>query len=293
MQASGRSVLTLKRAALKMRDWLPRGRRTLDRHILVHNMAKVGSITVVESVGAEVRARSLEHTHTLSPTGIDHAERCIERLEAGESYRNHLNRCRRVAASLADQKFHVISPVRDPIARDISYFFECLPLLKPQLVKRCADGSDHLKELQETFIEHLDASSPLHLVPNPTEWFQKEVEPVFGVDVYSHHFDHTQKWTTIRGESASFLILRLEDMHQLGGDAIGRFLGIDKISIQSGNTGTIKAESRPHYRFYRDFVRNISLPTSYMDSRYDSQYSTHFYSPGEIDSFRNKWHDRH
>jgi hypothetical protein len=112
-------------------------------------MGKVGSSTVYTSLQALSLPNPIYHVHFLNDERLAMVKADIARLKQEQTNSDFVNRLRRSVvhehynASLAvkrrlereqDQRWLVISLVRDPIARRISAFFETMWNFHPELI---------------------------------------------------------------------------------------------------------------------------------------------------------------
>ncbi len=81
----------------------------------------------------------------------------------------------------------MITLIRDPIARNVSAFFQAFPVHYPEVMKRYSSGvvslQDRVEEMIRLFLDDFDK----HDVP--IEWFGRHMQPVFEIDVYGEKFD--------------------------------------------------------------------------------------------------------
>jgi lipopolysaccharide biosynthesis glycosyltransferase len=261
-----------------------RARRRLPP-LLVHQMGKVGSLSVLEMLREACPERDLYHVHFLAPESI-----------AGEArmYRERFARTRRIDehhfASLhlrarldadPEQRWQVVTLTRDPVARNLSAFFHTLAHKAPELaarVERGDDGAvaDELRRLLE--------ATPWWW-RNPLEWFDRELAPVFGVDVFAQPFPRERGWSVLRSERADVLVLRVEDLSKVAGEAFEDFLGVSGVRPARRNTG----EHKPYAAAYRELSRSLALEPEFLDSVYGAWRTRHFYRDEEIAAFRAAW----
>lgn len=279
-----------ERMAARIRTGIP---TDSERPVIVHNPAKVGSKTVVASLRRAFPHLEIHQTHYLSPAGLRRADERMAQLS--NPFWTHIDECRalsrRIRAHASPHRWRVITLVRDPVARDISFFFHCLPFLLPDIDDRYRRGEVTVDDLLRLFIATIPDESPLHFVFPPTAWFQQEMEPVFGIDVYAESFPFEPGYKIYCSSRADLLVLRLESLTVHGPAALADFMDVPRIDLVPANTASLKRHrtGTEYYRLYDEFRRSIRFPPGYLDSLYGSRYARHFYSKKEIHSFRTEW----
>lgn len=247
--------------------------------ILVYQMGKVGSSTVHDSLRARQLRRPLYHVHLLN--NLDEIREQVTRaypnpvatvaqIEKGRRLRKRILRSRR--------RWHVISLVRDPVQRNVSAFFENLTEVIPDAYERRARGEITAKDIKDAFLHQYDHSAPL-------EWFQSQLEPVFGIDVYATRFDTENGYATYETPAATLLVIRVENLSDGGADAIREFLGLESFALVNANVG----RGKRYHDLYAEFEETVTLPPSYLARMYDSTFARHFYTDEEIDGFMRRW----
>lgn len=262
--------------------------------VVVYQMGKVGSSTIVASLAALHKPWAIHHAHILDPQRLARFEanvkrhftrklvdeeargRLAERLVAEKSLRRMLDDGR-----LA-RRWKVITLVRDPVARNLSSFCEILDLqldyhLRDKLRARGIDGVT--RELGRMFLD----TYPDHTFP--LEFFDTEMRPALGWNVFTTPFPHHAGYAIYRCERADVLLLRLEDLDRCVTRAFREFLGIDNFTLVRENVGSEKDYSE----MYRRLLDAIRLPESYLSRMYGSKYATHFYTTDELSRFNARW----
>jgi hypothetical protein len=248
--------------------------------IVVYQMGKVGSSTVYRSLRSLELPRPVHHVHLLND--LDALEEQIKRfypdpsgtlaqIEKGRRLRRRMLRNR--AAT-----WNVVSLVRDPVQRNVSAFFESITEVIPDVYERCARDDIAIADIKDAFLDRFDHDAPL-------SWFQSQLRPVFGIDVFAVGFDTDKGYATYEAPGARLLVIRLENLMQDGEAAIGEFLGLDDFELVATNIGRDKR----YADLYAEFERRVTLPPSYLDRMYGSRFARHFYSSVEIEAFAQQW----
>ncbi len=270
--------------------------------ILIYQMGKVGSSSIRNSLFRcpDPRTRLVLNSHEYFPV----RDRDPNRIALEPEYRNMLAReiaheqhvyqqrsLRQRMGRRFREKFYaemiyrryvqpkrrlkVITLVREPVANNISMFFQVLYQYLGQDVQPVACDTD---ELIDVFIERYMHSRPL-------TWLDAEIKTHFGIDVFQLPFPIERGYTTISQDNVSLLVLRCDLDDRAKGRAIADFIGLDKFEIVRSNVASDKNYAIP----YSMFKQRIKLPPPLLDQMYDSKFARHFFSKEELDLFREQW----
>jgi hypothetical protein len=168
-----------------------------------------------------------------------------------------------------------ITLVREPIARNISAFFQNFARFTGHRVENASQGPE---ELVSSFFQNYRHTVPL-------TWFDAEIKKTLGIDVFDHPFPTEKAYQFISRNNFELLILKLETNDTTKEKAIKLFLDLEQFTLRRRNT----AERKNYSKLYRDFLKHIRFPKDYIDGMYESAYTQHFYTADEIQSFRKKW----
>ncbi len=252
--------------------------------IFVYQMGRVGSVSMTESLRKAYAALGLEvpiyHFHFLS-----NFEKLAERgkkdlLDPGKFLEGleFDKRNRETVLNLPAERFNIVSMVRDPIARNVSTFFYVLGEFIHDWEQRYKEGEIDADELHRVF---LAKDSYIWTALN---WFDEQVTPVFGLDVFGTPFSTDLGYKIYSSPKADFLVMRLEDLNDCVNHALHEFLGIDNFRLLKINTG----EDKETGELYRLFMTK-PLPEEYVDRMYDTKLARHFYTSAELDAFKRRW----
>ena len=254
-------------------------------------MGKVGSKTIEWTLKAALPFIPVYHAHILSASSIQseetyrygHHPRFFNKSllpETSHLFTSYYLRERIDAGGLSETKrWKIVTLVRDPVARNISGFFEGINQRIPNFNQKYRIGVISAQELIEIFVRDYEQ----HDVP--LTWFDSELKPVFGVDVYASEFPKAKGYEIYEGKYADVLLLRLENLNTCVHVAFKEFLNLDEIILVSENL----SRSKDYFSAYNQFLTSIVLAPSYFDRMYESRYATHFYTSEEIDGFRRRW----
>jgi hypothetical protein len=170
---------------------------------------------------------------------------------------------------LKDTEFKLISLVRNPIDRNISYFF-----LPGTIAKYGGNHQMSVEQLQEIFINEFDHDFALN-------WFDDEIKQYFGIDVYSIPFSDSG----IQLYEPNLLVIQseIEDQHKI--KAIRDFLNTPGFALGPGNRSSAFA----YAEIYAKFKEEAKFPEDYLDKMCNSKYFRYFYDEEYIKSVRQKW----
>jgi hypothetical protein len=172
----------------------------------------------------------------------------------------------------------VITLVREPIATNISMFF--------QVLRRYTDAP--YEELRLTTPELIELFKSAYNCSRPLTWFDVELKPALGIDPYRHPFSPERGHQIIRAPKLEVLILRAELSDPVKEQAVAEFLGIDGLELGRSNASSKKAYAQQ----YREFTDAITFGPEFVDAMYESRYARHFYSEDERQRLRSRWSNR-
>lgn len=249
--------------------------------LIVYQMGKVGSETMERSLASYDLRRPMYRVHALVEENMYldlHAANVTPREYFKRSRNLFVSKylAREIARDLHRGHWQVVTMVRDPVAQNISSFFQIADLLIPRFSERAQANELSVGELLDVFLQNY---SPDGIY---VHWFDVEMKPTFGVDVFRTSFPKDAGYTVYRDGNVDLLLLRLEDVDRCAPMAFREFLGLDDFQIQRKN----EAEYKGYYRLYKAFREQAVFPRRYVDGVYASKYARHFYSDEELAGFR-------
>lgn len=238
---------------------------------LIYQVGRVGSKALHE--GLKRVYRPVFHVHRMNAENIL-AVRKIYESKGYEPLLEVYGPALRRAVVDKGGPLNTIVLVREPVARHLSYFFHDLKLTLPGWREALCE---------ENVLTYFLATPEFQTID---EWFDRELKAVFGLDVLTHPFDRERGWQVIEMPPRRFLILKLEMPDEEKVRAVTAFLDLrEELTLPRINTG----DGRDYGALYRRVKSSISLPADYLDQRYASPYTRHFYTEEEIESFRRRW----
>ena len=243
--------------------------------VIVYQMAKVGSSTITAALAA-FRGMNVFQVHLMNADNIKRWRVAMRKFPLAR-FQTSVDTGALIYKGIIEPglKVKIITLVRDPIARNCSFYFHNLDVL---LETEHAHENVKLERLVGEFRGKFDHRGCL-------QWFDTEFKPVLGVDVYEHPFPHDVGHTRIDAGRYDILVMRTDLDDSSKKKCIEEFLGIEGLSLAPRNVGSQKLYSAA----YRKFLDALELPESYVDEMLDSKYTRHFFAPQEIDALRAKW----
>lgn len=282
-----KQLLYSVRTELNTRRLLTKLRRDLAGNnplLLVHQMGRVGSMTLVNTLRTMDLPWPIYHTHYLNPSNLAYN---IERRKKVQWYvwQRHL----RVAGLLSDaiaqkrkqRDWYIVSTVREPVGRNLSNFILDIERFHiHDFFRRYEQGQISIEETLQVFFREFNHDAH-------TDWIRDELNANFDLDIYSEPFDPSQGYQILHHGNVHVLILQIERFNDVFRKALEDFFG--RPAPQAPRHTHISSEDARAGSAYRAMLERIRLPQSYIDRLYDSQYMRHFYTPDQIEDFRRKW----
>lgn len=179
------------------------------------------------------------------------------------------------ASVSAEPRLKVITLIREPIARNISAFFQVLDAITG--IKN-AYSKLTIVELMDIFLKQYPHEIPLI-------WFDQEFKEALGIDVYNVPFPKDKGVMTLKKGRYEALVMRHDLNDHLKQQSMEAFLGIEPIGMQRDNISMDK----PYSAVYELFKASIKLSDQYVTQLLESAYARHFYSKEECVLIRKKW----
>ncbi len=274
----------------RVRLWLE-GLRNRDK-IVVYTTAKVGSNTVWKSLRAVNLGIPIYHIHTLNPEKIESeiAKNKTDfptiRFVNPETAQSEYLRSQ-LTDQLGQRPWSIVTLVRDPIARQISVFFE-------RIENEIAFGKDYRKEAQkqgnekvlQTVVDRFfeeQFNNSMH--KEPLEWFDSELKRNLNIDVFTKPPLKNKGYSIYKSQLANVLLLKLESLDNCCQSAFQEFLGLQDFQLTQANI----ALKKRYKSLYKAFLQKVRFPSEYIDKVYSAESVRHIYSDAELDRFSQRW----
>lgn len=236
--------------------------------ILVHSMGKVGSSSIYRAAQKLDEWETL-HTHQLNRKTLAHF------IETVSSKPGHVRDSSRFLANMDHySRIKVITGVRDPVARNISAFFENIGSFgfKPPFDEVGVD------DVIDSFLRN-------YRHEYPAIWFDLQLRDPLGIDVFEYGLDFESAGPTILHERYEVLLLRAEDSNERKAARIAKFLDVAEFELGIENVGSDRAYSDTYAAFKDTFK-----PTrEFLAEMYESRFAQYFYSQKELQGFFERW----
>lgn len=255
--------------------------------IYILQMGRVGSASVVTAIAQayqEIQSDTpVYHSHYIS-IYEKVTERARQDLEnpnlalAGIERRDRVVRENLLTQLKNNRPIKIISLVRDPVARNVSTFFFAFPQFVPDWKEREAQNLLPASTLNTIF------ESKRKFIQTALNWFDEQIKDTLGLDVYAVPFDTARGWQVYKKGQVELLLLRMEDLHRTGEDALRKVLHLPHLKMVKVNTG----EEREAYELYRRFLTH-PISQEYLEMTYATKLARHFYTKAEIEQFIQRW----
>src|SRR5262249_2724237 len=122
----------------------------------------------------------------------------------------------------------------------------------------------------------------------PQRWFEEELRPLLGMDVYAEPFDVGTGYVVRRSEQVDSLLFRFEDARRVLPRALGELLWRPQVPLDERNA----TKHKPTALLYRAFRHTIVAPRALVAAAYATRYARHFYSEAERLALAAGWTSR-
>ena len=248
-----------------------------DEIVLVYQMGKVGSSSVRDALQATDGVRVFQ-THWCNEenlrrhAGVVHEQRRVSNRYGDRTHAGPMLRRRLIETGAASK---VVTMVRDPMARNVSSYFQHLDEIWG--VRR-AHERVAIEDLLSGFIDVFEHDEPL-------TWFQTEIQAVLGVDLLAEPFDRDRRWSLVESGHWSILIFRTDLPDEGKRNAMCSLMGRPITMGARSNDGRDKKYAEQ----YRAFKEQLRVPDSLLSRLYDSPVTQHFFRDDEIAAMRARW----
>lgn len=257
--------------------------------VVVHQMSKVGSQTVVASIHKTLPRFAIYHTHFLSQQGLAWLEGFVRERWGSIHVPMHLWHGlfirERLQSGTGSERLKIVTLVRDPVARNISEFFQELEehTQYPYERKIAELGVDGVAtELEGMLLQKLTQDVDWN---RPYAWFDPEIRDVLGIDLFAEAFDTAAGYGLFSKGQTDLLLIKLEQLPASCDQAFNEFLGVADFTLATKNVA-----ARKYYAdAYQKILGRLAIPVATLEKWYSADQVTHFYNQSEIKAFIDKW----
>ncbi len=270
-------------ATLSSQFWFQRQLRG-HQPLLVYQMGKVGSTTLLDTLRPILSQTQLYHVHVLSDAGIRQEDQHYYGGQPSPFSKSHLPTTKHLFESKFLRKqmarglegIKIITLFRDPIGREVSAFFQG-NLPDERFRQRLGDPAQ-VQGVVDDFWKGNEFEFALN-------WFDRELNAVFGFDVYRHAFPHEQGYGIYEQGGVGILVIKMEALNVCFQPALKEFLGVDIPALKQANV----TKAKGYQELQTAFLHALTFSSEFLDEIYNSKYATHFYTETERRAFRARW----
>lgn len=235
---------------------------------VVYTMGKVASSSA--STAIQMAGLPCHDIHTLNREKI--LETAKQWLERGEFPPPHicLSMTHRDQLFVKRTKCLYISLVRDPIARNLSAFFQNLHLMADEI-----RTEKDPKKMFEYFSNGYGHSLPL-------TWFDREFKAELGIDIFAQPFNQENKF--VFKKAAKTILFRVDCPDDVKSRVLSKALGSD-IKVGRVNDGA----NKDYNTIYNEMKNLVTFPAEFLNFMYDSKFVQYFWTPDEIEKMKTNW----
>lgn len=250
---------------------------------LVYQMGKVGSSTVVRTLDGLRMPAPVVRVHSLNPSKV---ERNIETLRKSLGYlQEHVVTSLvlvRKQLNWGEFPCNVITLTREPVSRAVSFAFQDWKRQLPEVTDLDELNSERMIELVKEKLQ------PGSIHADPGQWFERELESVFGIDVTSVPYDFERGYVKIRRGPVEVLVIRMEDLNRSLEAGLADLYDLDRqdVRMRPSNVGG----NKEYADLLSEVKERLTIPSSVGDRIWTTDYAKHFYGP-DLDRLRAKWEE--
>ncbi len=282
--------------------------------ICIHQIGKVGSTSVLQTLNHFLPGEKIHQTHGLSERRmLDSIIRWLDRSRRSPGFKPSPNLLSSIEVSgylhggLEQRDWYLLSLVRDPIGRNVSAFFQNLHLVWVHRLPAAAreicsrllrkksgpvPGEDEIHEVARALVALFHERYSRQFLDR---WFDDEMCGVFGIDVFAEPFAPDRGYQLYQNKRVRLLLLRIEDL--AAGFEPGLRAWLDGSPWQNalmagGGLELPRANEAGNKRYallYRKFMDQLTFDPAVVEQEYASRTARHFYSGLERARFAAKW----
>lgn len=245
--------------------------------VIVYTLSKTASTSVLAAL-QQIPQQVAFQVHVISPGGLDRIRTAARERGVG---REHTWEPIALGSTLHDclirprHRARIVTLLREPISRNISYYFEILDVLWK--TERAHEHID-LDRLMLEFNQRFNHDRAIN-------WFDDEYQQVLGVNVYDYEFPRETGFLRIDSGPYEILLMRHDLNDRVKEKCVAELVDVPAVAISPRN----QSIQKQYGETYRQFIQRLRFPAAYVDHMLDSKYARHFFSAEELADIRNKW----
>jgi len=263
----------------------------VERIYLNWSIGKTGSQTIHTALMEKPETEAY-HLHNLSPESLqEQLQILLDPKQGGEdvfkarleALKTGVEVLRKIqTAENKQREIVIITGVREPVSWKLSQFFETRRYSQAEdvdeFLKEPCDYFNRLKErLNQVFTIEAEKK------PRIFSWFDEQVKPVVGINVYKEGFDKEAGYQVYRKGQIVWLVYIMEKWIGRIDELLEKTLGLEVFSKPTNRTED-RADAFLYYIVNRDF----KLPAEQLSSVLGGGFSN-FYTEKERETLEAKW----
>lgn len=179
-----------------------------------------------------------------------------------------------------EKEVKIISLVREPVSRNISFMFFTLPILlgaNAGLLNPKKEKYAYIEIFEDLYYQMINHDYFLN-------WFDIEIKQSLGIDIYKYAFDKEKGYLVIEEDNIKLLVLKLEKLNECT-SVIKEFAGVDKFELEKENS----SDNYWYKPIYDNFKKKFIPNEEHLQKLYESKFMKYFYTEKEIEAFYKKW----
>jgi hypothetical protein len=258
--------------------------------IFVYQMGKVGSVSTYLTLKKKLPDQAIYHIHNLNS---EHFSKIWEAMQLDQHYHaftfGHSCITKYLSEHIEEIKgqksIKIITGVREPIARNISWFFQIIDCacVFPEFFIKYEKGLITMDDIIKKFW------SQNFVYGKQYDWFEEELEAVFGIDIASIDFPKEKGYAIANfpDRNIELLVLKLEKLDSCLKEALETFLEVENLNCERLDPADFLDEN--DYLIYENLRKSLTFSDEYLEEIYDQPLVRHFYTDEEINKFKLKW----
>jgi hypothetical protein len=119
----------------------------------------------------------------------------------------------------------------------------------------------------------------------PINWFREHFDPVIGTRFEKMPFDKDLGYSHFTKNGMDILVIRFEDLKEIGPKVIGDFLDIQDFKMEKQNI----SENKEVGAMISRSMKHLDFSEAVLDKIYSSDYCSKFYTQKHITEFKNRY----